>query len=294
MPVYNDVDFIEKSIKSILNQTFRDFELVISDDCSTDGSGELCKKYGVLDARIRYIRQETNIGISRNMEFLLSQADTDYFMWAGDDDLMDPAYVERLITALKGNMNAVSAFATMIHIDENDGSLGPACDYDYANRDLRKRIRNFITDAHDEFGYGLFRTASIREVRFPVWHWPNKKCAYNNIFPSLCYYLAKGDYVHVYDKPLFFKRVKTPANTHHLTTFSSNGVLESFAFYIRKWNLVCFTIKMLSKAKSILFALSFFPTLFWHWFVLPSNAQTVLLCKAAMRKVMRKNNNYKD
>jgi len=103
MPVYNDVNFIEKSLESILNQTHQNFELIISDDGATDGSDLVCKKYAAKDPRIIYIRQPKNLGISKNMEFLYSQATKKYFMWAGDDDLLAPAFIETLINSLERN-----------------------------------------------------------------------------------------------------------------------------------------------------------------------------------------------
>src|SRR5690554_7612694 len=82
MPVFNDVDFIEESILSVLNQSFSDFELIISDDGSSDGSADICKQYAEKDSRVRYVRQAKNLGISKNMEWLLNQSKNKYFVWA--------------------------------------------------------------------------------------------------------------------------------------------------------------------------------------------------------------------
>ena len=106
MPVFNDIDFIKQSVESILNQSYSDFWLVISDDASTDGTGEICKNYALKDNRIKYIRHEKNLGISRNMQFLLSHATTEYFMWAGDDDLYAPDFIVKHIKALETNQKA--------------------------------------------------------------------------------------------------------------------------------------------------------------------------------------------
>lgn len=290
LPVYNDVKFIEQSILSILKQSYTDFKLIISDDCSTDGSADICLKYAKIDNRIKYIKQKENIGISRNMEYLLSLANSKYFMWAGDDDLMAESYVEKMISALENNSDAIIAFSTFIHIDENDHRISENLNFDYSEKHTRKRIKNFIKNSHDEFGYAVFKTDEIKGVRFPVWHWPNRKCAYNNIYPSLLFYLSKGNYTHVYDEqPLFFKRVKTPANTNHKITFQSNGILESFAFYIRRLNLVHFSVKMIRIAKNASFAISLYPMLWWYWLAIPSINQTKLLFKGALSKIKKRN-----
>lgn len=285
LPVYNDKKFVGQSIDSILLQTYRSFHLIISDDFSTDGSEYICKRMAQSDSRVEYIRQQNNIGISRNMEFLLSKANTEYFMWAGDDDLLNESYVEKMISTLEKKPDAIVAFSTFAHIDDDDNLISEKLDFDYSENSTRKRVRNFIKNAHDEFGYAVFRTEKIRDVCFPIWHWPNRKCAYNNIYPSLLYYLSKGNYAHVYDEPLFFKRVKSPANTHHQTTFQSNGLLESIAFYIRRLNLIHFSIKMMRIAKNRSFALSFYPRLWWYWFAIPSLQQTKLLWKTAMIRI---------
>lgn len=287
LPVFNDKTFIEQSIDSILCQTYKSLRLVISDDFSTDGSDNICKNYVKSDSRVEYIRQPSNIGISRNMEFLLSQAYTEYFMWAGDDDVLNEYFVEKMISALEKNPEAIIAFSTFAHIDDYGNKISENLNFDYSESNTRKRVRNFIKNSHDEFGYAVFKTEKIRGVRFPVWHWPNRKCAYNNIYPSLLFYLSKGNYVHVYDEPLFFKRVKSPANTHHQTTFQSNGILETFAFYIRRLNLIHFSIRMMRIAKSRSFALSFYPNLWWYWYAIPSIQQTKLLFKSAIIRIRR-------
>ena len=284
MPVFNDVLFIEKSIKSILSQTFKDFMLIISDDGSTDGSEAICRRYEAADNRVKYIRQPMNLGISRNMQYLLSLAETPYFMWAGDDDLMDETFVEKLYNALENNPDAVSAFSTCALIDE-EGRIIETIDADYAEPEKNKRLKRFIRNDTDYFGYGLFRTEKISSVEFPVWWWPNKKTPYNNIYPTLAYYLAKGDYVHIHDKPLFFKRVKSSANTNHLQVGRGHGLRESFAFWIRRFNLVVFTTRQIRHAAGFLLSLRHLPALFWFWFVVPSWRQFKLAFKSFLKKL---------
>jgi len=119
MPVFNDVKFLPKALDSLLSQTFIDFELIISDDCSSDGSQEVCLNYAKLDSRIKYIRQEWNIGISKNMMYLLQTAKGDYFMWAGNDDMWHKDFLSKLVKTLQHSENCVSAFGPYIDIDEN-------------------------------------------------------------------------------------------------------------------------------------------------------------------------------
>jgi len=292
MPVFNDKIFLEESLKSILGQTFADFQLIISDDCSTDGSAEICMHYAAMDPRATYIRQPRNLGISRNMEFLLAQATTTYFMWAGDDDVYDPRFIEKHVKGLDKNPDAVSAFGGVALIDEQGSVLTGNLAMDYSEPNSFKRLKKFIKNSTDYFGYGLFRLEAIQGVKFPVWWRPNKKSAYNNIFPSLCFYLAKGDYVHIDGQPLFFKRVKTGSNNPHFLTWQGNAIKETLAFWIRKFNLVCFTLDLVRSGAGLPIAIRIFPYLAYHWFALPSIQQLRLAARAFLRRVkhiMQKN-----
>ena len=74
MPVYNGVDVLGCAIESVLSQSFRNFELIISDNASTDGSEALCRGFAANDSRIRYIRQSANLGAIGNFRFVLDEA----------------------------------------------------------------------------------------------------------------------------------------------------------------------------------------------------------------------------
>lgn len=280
MPVYNDVDFVEQSIQSVIDQSFTDFELIISDDCSTDGSSEICKKYSEIDRRIKYIRQNQNIGISRNMKFLLALSNAKYFMWAGDDDLLDSDYVKNLVNLLDKNQHAISAFSICTLIDEKNEIVSGNLDFNYASANKFQRIKYFVKNATDYFGYGIFVREKIKDVEFPVWWWPNKKTPYNNIYPTLCYYLTLGDFAYYNDKVLFYKRVKSDIQTNHISVGKNNALKESSAFLLRRFNLVCFSAKLIFKASSFNFFLKTFPFLFYYWFIIPSIKQLILALKS--------------
>ncbi len=102
MPVYNGEKYIREALDSLLAQTFEDFELIISDNCSTDGTSIVCKEYASRDSRIRYIRQDTNIGANANFEFVLGQASGDFFMWeACDDYIEDTEYLSIMFNEIQ-------------------------------------------------------------------------------------------------------------------------------------------------------------------------------------------------
>ncbi|WP_052184910.1 glycosyltransferase family 2 protein [Methylotenera sp. N17] len=109
MFVYNGEDCIRDAIDSILNQTFKNFELIISDNASTDNTETICREYANADHRIRYIRQSKNIGASANSLFVLDNALGEYYMWAAHDDIKSPDFLEYNLKFLQENPDFVAS-----------------------------------------------------------------------------------------------------------------------------------------------------------------------------------------
>src|SRR5688500_6871770 len=86
MPVFNGEASVRQAIECLLGQTFAEFELIISDNASRDGTEAICREYAASDSRVRYIRQNENLGVLANFEFVLDQAGGEFFMWAAADD----------------------------------------------------------------------------------------------------------------------------------------------------------------------------------------------------------------
>src|ERR1043165_9639676 len=97
LPVYNGANYLAESIDSILQQTYSDFELIISDNASTDATEELCRSYAARDGRVRYFRQKQNLGCALNSNFVFRQSTGEYFKWISHDDLHAPRFVERCV-----------------------------------------------------------------------------------------------------------------------------------------------------------------------------------------------------
>jgi glycosyltransferase involved in cell wall biosynthesis len=98
LPVYNGERFLATSLDSLLEQTFEDFELVISDNASSDATEEICREYAARDARILYLRRETNRGAAWNFNSLVAETDGPYFQWATHDDAHAPTCIERCLS----------------------------------------------------------------------------------------------------------------------------------------------------------------------------------------------------
>src|SRR5262245_57216615 len=87
LPVYNGAKYLAEAIDSLLEQTFSDFELIISDNGSTDATPAICEEYAAKDGRIRFLRQEINRGLAWNWNCVLEESRGAYFKWAACDDL---------------------------------------------------------------------------------------------------------------------------------------------------------------------------------------------------------------
>ena len=110
MPVYNGEKFIRKALDSLLAQTFTNFELIISDNASTDQTQKICKEYEAQDKRIRYVRQMKNLDPMWNFNFVLQQASGEYFMWAACDDIWGKPFIEECVNCLNNHADVGLAF----------------------------------------------------------------------------------------------------------------------------------------------------------------------------------------
>ncbi len=118
MPVYNGANFIEKAIKSILCQSFTDFELIICDNSSTDNTAEICKKVIQRDKRVRYFRNGKNIGAAPNFNKVFHIGTGKYFKWAAHDDELAPEYLGKCIELLENNQDFILCHSQVNIINE--------------------------------------------------------------------------------------------------------------------------------------------------------------------------------
>lgn len=124
LPVYNGERFIADSIQSILSQTFEDFELVISDNCSTDKTAEICQKFAGQDKRIRFYPSFKNHGAAWNYNRVFSLSKGQYFRWHAADDMMAPTLIEKSVAVLDQHPELVLVFTWVCDIDDSDNELG--------------------------------------------------------------------------------------------------------------------------------------------------------------------------
>lgn len=118
MPVYNGEHFLENALNSILAQTFEDFELIISDNGSTDGTEKICRNYAKRDPRIRYFRNQQNFGAGWNFDRVAELARGKYFKWACHDDLCSLEFLWQCLNVLEQDPKVVLAYPKTLIIDK--------------------------------------------------------------------------------------------------------------------------------------------------------------------------------
>lgn len=125
LPVYNGERFLERSLRCMLGQDFEDFELLISDNGSTDATGEICRAFAAADHRVTYLPSDRNRGLAWNWNRPVPLARGHFFKWVAADDEHEPAYLRRTLAALQTDPGAVLAHSRTVDIDEDGKVLSP-------------------------------------------------------------------------------------------------------------------------------------------------------------------------
>ena len=157
LPVYNGEDYLTESLDALLGQTYEDFELIISDNASTDGTSDICQRYARQDSRVRYVRQPRNIGLARNHDFVFQQSCGELFKWAAADDLYGQHLLERCVDALDEYPDVVLAHAWEAAIDAS-GTVIQSFEYPLATDSA---------EAPERFRSILFGSSGLFESKAP-------------------------------------------------------------------------------------------------------------------------------
>jgi glycosyltransferase involved in cell wall biosynthesis len=176
LPTYNGEEFLAESLDALLAQTFTDFELIISDNGSTDRTAEIARQYEAKDHRVRYVHHPKNRGSTFNHNFVVEQARGELFKWVSDDDLYSPDLLQRCIDALDTHPQIVLAHAWTAFIDST-GKITNAIDYPLTT-DFGDPVERFssllYTHGGDDF-YGVIRMSVLREIKpFGSFHWADR------------------------------------------------------------------------------------------------------------------------
>ncbi len=166
LPVRNGENFLGRALSSIASQTLTDYELLISDNASTDRTWAIVQQHAALDPRIRAERLEHNVGAAANFNRLVPKARAPLFKWASHDDVLAPGFLAACVGALEGDAGMVCCHTTTALIDETDAVRGvyegqPGFD----EADPAERFERVITLPHRCFhAFGVMRTAALAQT----------------------------------------------------------------------------------------------------------------------------------
>jgi len=127
LPVYNGERFVGQAIASVLAQTLTDFELIVADNASVDGTEAICRDAASRDRRVRYLTADRNRGLAWNHNRACAQATGRYLLWLACDDILNPDYLRRCVAALEADPGAVLCFSNCYRIDGEGRVVGELC-----------------------------------------------------------------------------------------------------------------------------------------------------------------------
>jgi len=167
IPVYNGERYVATAVAAFLEQTFGDFELIICDNASTDRTQEIARALAATDPRVRYVRNQANIGSARNYRRVFELARGKYFRWHAADDLAGPEVLARTYEVLENEPEIVLAYPRTIFIDEHGHRLTT---YDDRLQTLHARPSARFIHVLENIGYcnamyGLVRANVLRKTR---------------------------------------------------------------------------------------------------------------------------------
>jgi glycosyltransferase involved in cell wall biosynthesis len=165
LPVYNGEKYVAESLEALLGQSFTDFELIISDNASTDSTADICRRYEKQDSRVRYFRQPRNVGMAPNVNFIVGQARGELYKEASHDDLYADNLLERCIEALDEYPQVVLAHSWTAKVDSS-GNLTQAYEYPLTTATPRapERFRSMLFDSGGDDDYGVMRMDVRRRI----------------------------------------------------------------------------------------------------------------------------------
>jgi glycosyltransferase involved in cell wall biosynthesis len=163
MPIYNAEKFICQALDSLLKQDYEYFELIISDNHSTDSTQEICLDYMARDKRIRYLRNEMNVGAIKNFNKVFEISHGEYFMWHAHDDYREPNYISSCLEIMEKNPNVILCCTDAL-LDENGGHRRLQENFSTIGMSPNRRFRKILWNNSCASIYGIIRSRVLRKT----------------------------------------------------------------------------------------------------------------------------------
>lgn len=212
LPIFNGEKFLKTRLDSLLNQTFKNFEIIISDNASCDETQKICNEYMKIDKRIQYNRQEKNIGFFANLRFVINKSQSKYFVFAPVDDIILPEFLEKNISILEADDKIVCSISNTERFVDKTNRKQKSINEEFndfrkkmifkfkpnricsINGPYEQKIRILFKKSAYQMQFGVCRTYAI------------KKCLIDKMFVGddvcLCLNLLKYGDVHMIDDVL--------------------------------------------------------------------------------------------
>jgi glycosyltransferase involved in cell wall biosynthesis len=223
LPVYNGERYLQEAIDSILAQTCDDFELIISDNGSSDRTEAICRAYAKRDSRIRYVREAQNRGAGWNFDRVFELARGKYFRWACHDDICAPNLLAKCVAILESQAEVVLAYPQTIIIDETGKQLSQYDDnFQLTAFQPAARFKRYLQLVRNGHGchpfFGLIRTDILQKL-LPLGSYPSSDLV---LLGKLTLY---GTFSEI-SEPLFLKRDHPQSSVR-----AHNAFRERIAWY---------------------------------------------------------------
>ena len=235
VPTFNRPYQLRRALECLLGQTYKNIELIISDNASTTSEiEEIAKEFAGRDSRVQYIRQKTNIGAHANFSYLLKQANGEYFMWAADDDIWSPWFIEKCVNKLICTPDVAAAMTETQYFGVNGQypffPEGIAF-YQYMKRSGYSAIAYVLDNNYGNLIYSLFRKAAL--MKNGNFFWEEAGMLSLNEIPAFLYVATSGGFI-VLPEIGFYKCV--PTSVYEQARWEMRGGRSPVQSRIRDWN----------------------------------------------------------
>lgn len=256
LPIFNASGFLQKRITNILSMNFQEFELIISDNCSTDSSKKICQEFMKKDSRIKFYQQEKNVGAHENFKFVLEKAQSEFFIWTAASDIWDNTFLEKNLQTLLKNPNLVGCISKMITYggQREERMISKKTFVNKIIKNTRKyfskygtfsikgnydeRIRKCLKIRSGENIYGLYKTDAIKKS------WIDDSISAVDL--GIILNLLKYGEIHRIDEELFQDYAKGLSSKGIITTYR-NIRKSKIEYYLPYYSFTKWAYKTLGK-----------------------------------------------
>lgn len=240
IPIYNGIKVIRRSIDSIIDQTYKNLEIIILDDCSHDGSFELIKKLYSSNENIKIYQNKINIGLTENCSKIFKLSSGKYFFWNAQDDFRDKKYVEKCVYKMEENPEAslCNSFTAVFYKDPNRIMHINNLNSLDNNKNLLNRYWKLLRNYNDVNIYGFIRSEQLAKTKL----WLPINGSANNLLFEL---ISLGKFIQVKEMLFYYSGQSMYDRPSPVQEYSRQSRKKAFF-------KVPFLILMINQIKSIL------------------------------------------